>query len=139
MDYDGIAVFLAITISIIMFTLYSIAVIKENGSRPHLNNEVYLYYDHTISKSDPEIVNIYNANTATLDQVREYVRTGGSTHGYGKIANFIISTENGKVTFWDAKNKNPAPVGHWLFGPKPRKGTLGVKPFNKSSWFHPKL
>ena len=117
----------AITIlALALIALYAAATVREReqGHDPYWFKEVYLYR----GGGPPP-----GAEFATLAQVRVYRRAGGGAgHGY--------AADGGRLWPTGAGRGAPAAGGPavWLYGPKPRRGTPGVAPFDAARGVQPR-
>jgi hypothetical protein len=147
MDSDAIPVAVASIIALVLLILYAVAKLRERGRDPHWSAEVYLCYDPSIPEPDVAKITVtYNAKVATTQQVEVYLVAGGSAHGYGyavggaaaRVVVGAVPTGLGGLTTaaWPGATP-PSPVGVWLYGAKPSRGTRGVVPFNCAHWFQP--
>ena len=130
-----IAVVVASLIAVLLLFLYAIAKLQERGRNPHWAEEVYLCFGGVAARDAAE---------ATAAQVEAYFAAGGSAHGYGRVADGrIIGAAPTRVGLggltsaaWPCATP-PTPVGVWLFGAKPGRGTPDVIPFSCAHWFQP--
>jgi hypothetical protein len=149
MDSDALAVAIASIIALVLLILYAVATLRERGQNPHWSAEVYLYYDPATPAPDvAKLAAAYNAKVATTQQVEVYLVAGGSAHGYGyadggaagRVVVGAVPTGLGlgglTAAAWPCASP-PSPVGAWLYGAKPRRGTRAVVPFSCAHWFQP--
>lgn len=142
------AIIIALLVAAVLLVAYFLAKARERGQAPHWSQEVYLYFYPGEPEPDiAELTSSLGASLATPAQVETYYAAGGSAHGYGYTAATgatrimgAIPTGLGlgwlTVSPWPGE-RPPKPVGAWLYGAKPRRGTRGVTPFNCVYWFHP--
>ena len=108
----------------------------------------------------------YSAKLATTQQIEVYLVAGGSAHGYGyadggadgRVVVGAVPTGLGlgglTLAAWPGLAQGlaqglargqgeagakipPSPVGVWLYGAKPRRGTRSIIPFSCAHWFQP--
>jgi len=96
----------------------------------------------------------YNAKIATTQQIEVYLVAGGGAHGYGyadggaggRVVVGAVPTGLGlgglTLAAWPGQGeagakRPPSPVGVWLYGAKPRRGTRSIIPFSCVHWFQP--
>jgi len=146
MDPVTFGVALALAAAVLLLVMYFVASARERGRDPQYLREVYLYYDPSPTKHDPQAVAAaFGAVLATTAQVAMYAAAGGGARGGGAV-------DDGRpVRLTPGAGGGPrhtelfatevpllVPVhGIWLYGPKPRRGAPNVQPFNCSAWFHP--
>jgi hypothetical protein len=142
------AIILALLAAAALLVAYLVAKKQERGQRPHWSREVYLYFNP--GAPAPDIAGLtasLGASLAAPAQVETYYAAGGSAHGYGYTAasgssRIVGAIPTGLGLGWLTASpwpgeRPPTPVGVWLYGAKPRRGTRGVTPFNCVYWFHP--
>ena len=142
MGFDIITV--AVTgIAALLLVIYAVVRGRERGQVPHWPVEVYLYHNLANPTEEPAASAAnFKAKVATAEDVVAYFAAGGSAHGYGAVAeggDAVGAPHYGAgglaVMPWPCAALPP--VGVWLRGAKPRRGTPGVLPFSCVHWFHP--
>jgi len=124
----------AITIlALALIALYAVATLRERelGQDPYWFREVYLFH----GDGPPP-----GAEVATRAQVGVYLRAGGAGHGYaaggGRLRPAGAPPSVG--LYGPPSVGLYVPPSVWLYGPKPRRGTPGVAPFDSARWFQPR-
>jgi hypothetical protein len=107
-----------------------------------------------VEKFIQSIAATYNAKIASIQQIEVYLVAGGGAHGYGyadggaggRVVVGAVPTGLGlgglTLAAWPGQSeavakKPPSPVGVWLYGAKPRRGTRSIIPFSCAHWFQP--
>ena len=99
---------------------------------PHYATEVFRA---VVNVNDiDKVVKQYGAKIATQAQVATYTRLGGHAPGYALA--LALANDSGKLV---SVSTDPAPTGVWLYGPRPRRDSPNINPFNCSHWFQPEL
>jgi len=140
MKADSVALSIAVVLAAIMFIMYLWASQNERGVVPHYATEVFRA---VVNVNDiDKVVKQYGAKIATQAQVATYTRLGGHAPGYA----LALANDSGKLVSvstdpapTDPAPTDPAPAGVWLYGPRPRRDSPNINPFNCSHWFQPEL
>ena len=144
MNADNLGVALAAAIAAILFVIFLIARRRERGHNPFYASEVFLYFNPADPTPDAaSIASKLGATVATRGQVEVFARDGGTANGYGLVAGGAVAglvfagPGGGLAVGAFPAQVPPSTYGVWLYGPKPRHGTPGVRPFSCQYWFQP--
>lgn len=125
MGSDAIVITIMIIFAIVMLILHSVANVRERGQSPHWAAEVYFYDGGSLPLQNQE--------------GPPYVAAGPGPHAV------VATPAQVEVYLAEAYGRGGATLsprfdrGVWLYGAKPRRGTVGVYPFNNAHWFHPSV